>query len=69
MKVYDIETLLVGTYYKSRRGIKQGVIDTAELRSNVYTPEGTKAYLVGYSDPMAKVWKRNHATVLVNIGE
>lgn len=45
-KLITIETLLVGTSYKSRSRFLEGTITHAEKREGVWYGENTEAYLI-----------------------
>ena len=73
-RVYSIQDLLVGTYYRSQSRHIDGTITHAEKRENVSYGEGYEAYLITFraqhESGNAKAYGREyHATVAVKVGE
>lgn len=68
MRAYFIEDVLVGTYYRSPRSPwKNGVINYAEKRSDVWAGENSEAFAVRYrvDGSVSDQW----ATIVVSYGD
>jgi hypothetical protein len=66
-KTYSIESLLVGTNYRSRSRNFEGTITHAEKREGIWYGEGFEAYVVQVRTP--SYLSDRYATVAVKIGE
>ena len=66
-KTYSIESLLVGTNYRSRSRNFEGTITHAEKREGIWYGEGLEAYVVQVRTP--SYLSDRYATVAVKIGE
>jgi hypothetical protein len=71
---YDIATLLEGKYYRSLNRHKDGIIQYAEKRDNVWYGENFQAYTVKvrptYNPEKVSTWGSDfYATVCVQIGD
>ena len=65
-KLYTIENLLVGQNYRSHNRHFEGVIVSAEKRSEIWYGENTEAYLIEIN---AGGLRNKFATIAVKVGE
>lgn len=65
-KLYTIESLLVGQNYRSRNRHFEGVIVSAEKRSEIWYGENTEAYLIEVD---VRGLRNKFATIAVKVGE
>ena len=66
-KTYSIESLLVGTNYRSRSRNFEGTITHAEKREGIWYGEGLEAYVIQVRTPA--YLSDQYATIAVKVGE
>jgi len=66
-KLYTIEDLLVGKYYRSLNRHFEGTITYASKREGIWYGEGLEAYVVQINTP--SYLSDRYATIAVKVGE